>query len=93
MSRTVTATFQPSGKSIEVPVGTRLQDVLSQAGIDLDHPCGGRGICGKCRVNLSGRVPPPSEVEKDLFSQDELAHGTRLSCQVEILGPVEVDIP
>ncbi|MFH1740769.1 MAG: ASKHA domain-containing protein [bacterium] len=90
MSRTVTATFQPSGKSIEVPVGTRLQDALSQAGIDLDHPCGGHGICEKCQVDISGRVSPPTDVERDLFGPDEFDRGRRLSCQVEILGPVEV---
>lgn len=35
--------------------GRRLSDVLSERGIFLPAPCGGRGVCGKCRVSvLSG---------------------------------------
>jgi uncharacterized 2Fe-2S/4Fe-4S cluster protein (DUF4445 family) len=44
--------FNPSGKSVDVPAGTRLLDAVRQAGIELDSPCGGKGACGKCMVRI-----------------------------------------
>ena len=29
--------------------------VLEDAGITHPHPCGGRGVCGKCRILLDGK--------------------------------------
>lgn len=43
-----------------------------------EHPCGGRGICGKCAVDISGNVSGPVAREKEL--------GVRLSCCVRLLG-------
>ena len=55
-----------------------LHDVLKDAGILLDHPCGGKGTCGKCAVVLEGCVSEPNEAERKA--------GTRLSCQAKLLG-------
>lgn len=55
-----------------------LQQILHTAGIAAEHPCGGRGICGKCAVRLEGAVSEPNEAEK--------AAGTRLSCQAVLYG-------
>ena len=60
----------------------KLQAVLSRAGILFDHPCGGRGACGKCAVKLEGIVSAPNEAERKA--------GTRLSCQAELLGDAVV---
>lgn len=60
----------------------KLQAVLSRAGVLFDHPCGGRGTCGKCAVKLEGCVSEPNAAE--------LEAGTRLSCQVELLGNATV---
>ena len=59
-----------------------LHDVLQDAGILLDHPCGGRGTCGKCAVVLEGCVSEPNEAEKKA--------GSRLSCQAVLLGDATV---
>lgn len=60
----------------------KLQAVLNRAGILFDHPCGGRGVCGKCAVKLEGAVSAPNGAEQKA--------GTRLSCQAELLGDVTV---
>ena len=60
----------------------KLQAVLNRAGILFDHPCGGRGVCGKCAVKLEGVVSEPNEAEKKA--------GTRLSCQAELFGDATV---
>lgn len=45
-------TIRPSGKKISVPEGMVLLEALSLAGERPDAPCGGRGVCGKCRVTV-----------------------------------------
>ena len=39
-------------KTLDCPAGARLIDVLADAGIFMESPCGGRGVCGKCRVRV-----------------------------------------
>lgn len=59
-----------------------LQTLLQAAGIRREHPCGGKGRCGKCVVRLDGEVSEPNAAEK--------AAGARLSCQAVILGDATV---
>ena len=63
----------------------RLSALLERAGQPLPHPCGGRGVCGKCAVLLEGDVSAPNESEKRC--------GTRLSCQAVIHGDAAVILP
>ena len=42
--------FRPSCAEAYVLPGTRLVEAAAEAGIVLEIPCGGEGLCGKCRV-------------------------------------------
>ncbi|MFC1738712.1 ASKHA domain-containing protein [Planctomycetota bacterium] len=44
--------FEPDGKEILIHEGAALLEAASRAGIILNTPCGGEGICGKCLVIL-----------------------------------------
>ena len=59
-----------------------VSEVLEQAGILFPHPCGGRGVCGKCAVRLAGAVAEPTTAERKT--------GLRLACQSRLLGDTEV---
>lgn len=54
-------------------------------GMDIQRPCGGRGFCGKCAVEVSGAVSEPNAAE--------VKAGVRLSCQVVLYGDAEVTLP
>lgn len=54
--RNWTVTIRPMGQKISVPEGTILQQVLRESGTVLDAPCGGRGICGKCAIQVDGHA-------------------------------------
>ena len=57
-------TFLPSGKTIDVPSGTLLMDAAGQSGIMIDLPCGGKGTCGKCLVQIThGTVACNSDIQ------------------------------
>ncbi len=71
-----TQTFEPP-KSLD--------SALEELGLQIPHPCGGRGKCGKCAVTLSGAVSAPTEAEARL--------GVRLSCCTTLLGDTTVYLP
>lgn len=59
-----------------------LSALLQQQGISAPHPCGGRGRCGNCTVLAEGLLSPPTPAEENA--------GTRLSCQITLLGDATV---
>ncbi len=73
--------------------GETVGELLLRQGIYIDQPCGGTGLCGKCRVILSGTIPEPTSKEKKIFSEEELSSGFRLACQAKASGGMEVTIP
>lgn len=62
-----------------------LSRALEAAGFSVAHPCGGRGVCHKCAVELSGNVSEPDIAEQKA--------GCRLSCRAVLLGDAEVVLP
>ena len=82
------ATIWINGVPQPVAVGTRLSEVLSRA----PHPCGGKGICGKCRVRATGALSPLSREEERHLTPFEIADGMRLSCCTIIEGDCRVTV-
>ena len=52
----VQVTFLPDNITITVAPGTTLLQAQIAAGLRPDAPCGGRGTCGKCRVEVAGET-------------------------------------
>lgn len=44
-----------NGREYPVEDGVCLSEALQACGVMVDQPCGGRGVCGKCRVTVNGR--------------------------------------
>lgn len=90
MSPTVLIRLQPLGRTLEIERGAHLQDVLFAWGVEF--PCGGRGLCKRCRVRvLEGSVPVSGEDER-AFTAEELAAGWRLACHVRAEAPLALEI-
>lgn len=66
----------PAGKHGAAALGRDLLDLAREQRIDLDSVCGGRGLCGRCQVDLptgdfakfqlrstAAHVSPPSAAE------------------------------
>lgn len=98
--------FTPSGKRGQFPVGTPLIQAARSLGVDIDSVCGGRGICGRCQVNVgegqfakhginsSGEnLTPLSEPEQRFARKKTLLDGRRLSCHTQLQGDVVIDVP
>ena len=61
-----------------------LADLLAEHGFPVQRPCGGRGKCGKCAVEVSGCLSQPTAAE--------VASGARLACQTALLGTGQVNL-
>jgi len=85
-------TFLPADRSVDVPAGTGLTDAARLAGIEIETPCGGKGVCGKCIVKIvSGQVDSDS---LGILSAQALSEGNVLACKTRLLdSPVTVEIP
>ncbi len=79
-----TIRFTPSGKTIDVSSGTRLIDACRQAGWSLSAPCGGKGLCGKCRVLIVAGGPPADQRQKNCLPERFLAEGWRAACIIKV---------
>jgi len=83
--------FWPEGDRVAVSSEATLLDAATLAGVDLTSPCGGDGLCGKCRLVVrqgNVRAQPTS-----LLSREEIRCGYVLACQTAVVGDVEVEIP
>jgi uncharacterized 2Fe-2S/4Fe-4S cluster protein (DUF4445 family) len=45
--------FLPDQREAEVDEGTSLFEAAEKAGVYLNSLCGGEGVCGKCRVQVT----------------------------------------
>jgi len=82
--------LSPADLRLDVPAGTRLQDVLFGQGVEF--PCGGRGRCKGCRVKvLRGALNITAE-EKKLLTKAELDAGWRLACRHSLNGDLELEL-
>lgn len=74
--------------------GSLLSDVLREGGLLLRMDCGGKGVCGRCLVEISNKNRPPlSEEEILLQKQGRLPSGFRLSCRFKVENNLEIKIP
>jgi uncharacterized 2Fe-2S/4Fe-4S cluster protein (DUF4445 family) len=84
----------PESRSVSVPNGTTLQDALVMLDVSVIAPCGGEGLCGKCRVELlAGEVSPITATERALFTSEQVMANMRLSCRAQVCGDVQVCVP
>ncbi len=64
-----------NGRELLAEQGEILADALIRNGVAISRPCGGKGVCGKCRMLVDG-VPTPA-------CQYILTHDVRVESQIE----------
>ncbi|KGK87838.1 metal-binding protein [Desulfosporosinus sp. HMP52] len=83
----IKVTFLPSEKVTKISKGASILQAAISAGVQVVSTCGGKGTCGKCKVQISSATPANvteiklSENEKKFLSAAELAEGWVLACQ------------
>jgi len=88
-----TIDINSGARRLIVPGGRSLFDTLKDHGVLLPSVCGGRGLCGRCRLRIREGATPLTPVEEKKLSPEELARGVRLGCQVEVNADLSIDVP
>lgn len=58
-----------------------------RGGVLLRHDCGGKALCGTCRVRVvSGATSPMTGRERERLDAVNAGHGERLACQTRLAG-------
>ncbi|MEX2008784.1 MAG: ASKHA domain-containing protein, partial [Dongiaceae bacterium] len=98
--------FMPSGRRGRFAVGTTVLQAARSLGVDVDSVCGGRGICGRCQIEVAegefaklglvsraASLTPFGEVERRYAERRGLKPARRLSCSALLLGDIVIDVP
>ena len=88
-----TVTFLPDEKSVEVEDGARIAEAAQKAEVFINNLCGGEGVCGQCKVQVTSGRAEAEEQAQGLLSEEEIASGYVLACQTEIHDNLEITIP
>jgi len=82
------------GRTITAEKKEILAEKIREAGIPLNLYCNKRGLCGKCFVEIvAGRRPDAGDRERFWLEEKGLDPAHRLSCQYEIDGDLEINVP
>ena len=98
--------FQPSGRRGRFPHGTPVLDAARTLGVYLESVCGGRGLCGRCQIDVEtgqfakygiasahDHLTPEAALETRYRARKPLAGDRRLGCSALIAGDLVVSIP
>ncbi|HXN02733.1 MAG TPA: ASKHA domain-containing protein [Candidatus Dormibacteraeota bacterium] len=85
--------YQPFDKTTRVPPGTTLFSAAHWIGLPIDSTCGGRGTCGKCKVQVLQGGAEITAADRKQLRQNEVEAGWRLSCQAKVYEDTTVTVP
>lgn len=98
--------FMPSGRRGRFEKGTNVLEAARQLGVYVESVCGGRGICGRCQIEIqegqfakhgitsaAENISPFGAKETRYAEKRDLVDGRRLSCSSTIQGDLVIDIP
>lgn len=82
----------PENLIIKTSKDKNLYFLLRENKIEINSACGGKGICGKCKVKIEGDVSPLTSTEEKFLTEKEIKKGLRLCCQVYVKGNIKIEI-
>ena len=98
--------FQPSGRRGEVRDGKTILEAARELGVSIENVCGGKGVCGKCKVRIEEgyfakygvnssvkSIEAAGTANEEYLTKKQLRENCRLACQSLIHGDVVVFIP
>ena len=83
----------PEEKLYGFASGKNLMEIMLDAGLLIDNACGGKGLCGKCRVKITeGDAGEAGETERGILKAEELEQGVRLACLTYPVSDITIEL-
>jgi len=86
-------TVTVNGMPMNMSTGRNLLRALADNNIHLPSPCGGRGICGQCKITIIAAAQPPLPTEAGQLTRGEARQGVRLACANKVRGEFSIKVP
>ena len=83
--------FKQANISVEIEKGATILEAARKAGVIIDSPCNGAGICGKCLVRIDRESFSRVVQKGDHHSIAATASDLVLACQTEIYGDIAIE--
>lgn len=83
----------PEGRRIRGTAGATILHVLQEGGVPIGSSCGGKGICGECRIRFVDSSPAPTSSDRERLSHGEIEAGWRLACMHALDGEARIEVP
>ncbi|WP_146372282.1 NADH:ubiquinone reductase (Na(+)-transporting) subunit F [Symmachiella macrocystis] len=80
-------------RTLSVPAGGKLLNVLADSKIFVSSACGGGGTCAQCKVHIESGGGDILKTEESHITKREAAEGCRLSCQVAVKRDMKIEVP
>ncbi len=93
IARKLEVTYLPFDRTTRVPPGTTVFSAAHWIGLPIDSTCGGRGTCGKCKVQVVKGLADAETADHRQLRPQEIADGWRLSCQARIYEDMVCEVP
>lgn len=81
------------GKTLVCPAGRNVLSYIREQGLSPAAPCGGKGVCGKCRIRVLKGALVVTPEDTHVFSAAEIGRGWRLACRAVPCAPVTIEVP
>ncbi len=84
------------GKETETTPAFSLLNALVRDGVPVRHDCGGKALCGTCRVRVvsgGAALSPVGDRERIRLAAVGAAADERLACQAHAFRDVEIELP
>jgi uncharacterized 2Fe-2S/4Fe-4S cluster protein (DUF4445 family) len=87
----ISVTFLPVNRTVEVSPGTTVLEAARRHRFLINAPCGGKGQCGNCTIQVTGKPHPPITAEDSRhLSSSQLEQGYRLACCLTVNADLTV---
>lgn len=77
--------------TLDAPIGENLMLFLKAAGVPVASSCMAEGICGKCRLRITGNLSTAGKLERETLERNKIDSGLRLSCLISIESDLVVE--
>ncbi len=75
-------TILPFKKNMDVRSDETIMQALRRGGYEIEGPCNGKGICGKCRIRVENPADIPETDHHSISETEAREMGIRLACRL-----------
>lgn len=86
-------TILPFNKQVTLKADESVLDALRRGGYEIEGPCNGQGICGKCRLLVENHAGVPETPHRRISKSDSREKGIRLACRLHPETDIRVHLP